>query len=125
MAVRRVVRLVRVVEQHEFFERVEQKKPGYQRDHRAARSDAVLVREREYLGQDIERHHAEQHASGKGKDEMNAIAELEREQATRQGGEKCRERNPDRGQGSAFHGPQGCGRRRRGFYARLSARWTR
>ncbi len=62
MMMRGVVRLVRLVQQQEFLQAVKQQKSEDQSNHRHRGIDRVPPREVERLGDDVERHHAEQHA---------------------------------------------------------------
>src|SRR6267378_6325123 len=80
MAMRRVIALVPVMDQHEFFQPVKQEKSGHQRDHCARGIEPLHLRQSENLRQDVEAHDAEEDAGGEGENKMHSAAELERKE---------------------------------------------
>src|SRR6267378_5631004 len=88
MAMRRVIALVPMMDQDEFFQPVKQEKSGHQRDHRARGIEPLHLRQSENLRQDVEAHDAEENAGGEGENKMHSAAELERKEAP---GNSCAE----------------------------------
>ena len=85
MMVRRVVRLVRLVHKHELLQAVKQQKSQHEGNHRDGRIDRMRLRQAERLRDDVEGHHAEQHAGRECQDESKEAGKAQREQAACKG----------------------------------------
>ena len=59
----------------------------------------MLADEVEHLGQEVEAHHPEQDPGRESQDEVQAVAELQREEAARAGGQEADQREPESVQG--------------------------
>ena len=82
---RRVVRLVRLVHQHELLQAVKQQKSQHQGNHRDGRIDRMRLRQAERFWNDVKGHHAEQHAGREGQNESKEAGKAQRQQAACKG----------------------------------------
>ena len=96
MVVRLVALLVRRVHQQEFLQAVEQDEAHHQSHHGTVGVKLVFAGQLEDLGQHLEAHHPQQHPGGETQHIVQIVFELQRQQATGQGG---RERGKGEEQG--------------------------
>src|SRR3990172_12177425 len=87
-----IIGFVGMMDQHELLEAVEEQKAAHECDHCPGGIDMLLAGQFKNLGQYFKTHDAQQHAGCKSEDEMQRVAELEREQPSGKGREKCRKR---------------------------------
>src|SRR3990172_5000026 len=87
-----IIGFVGMMDQHELLEAVEEQKAAHECDHCPGGIDMLLAGQFKNLGQYFKTHDAQQHAGCKTEDEMQPVAELEREQPSGKGREKCRKR---------------------------------
>ena len=86
---RGVVCLVDMVHQEEFFETVEDQKPGNECKHRPGGIDPPLAGQLKDLRQNVKTHDAQKDAGGEAENEVQPVTEPECKQPTGAGREKC------------------------------------